>query len=291
MAQLTRLLRALQHWIERRWLLRSPSLHGQATTEDSEGLLDQEKGHAVHPTTTINRLWRYLALFGVASLVLWLLTAVYRNRPRPRLLSHRNTQTLHLVILTSELDPELCKTVLSSEILHYSTPTLLQWDAVAGEDLANAQRRTRAVRDYLGKLNEDNENDTVVLLDSMSTWFPLRPEVLLKRYYGIINGGNQRLAARFGEEVTQEEGFKQSVVFTASLTRGAAEEQCSQVPESPLTIKASWTPAPRFLEQGMVIGPVKDLLKIYRRAVLIIRRTEDFHLSELAVLSEMFSDQ
>jgi hypothetical protein len=251
MAQLTRLLRALQHWIERRWLLRSPSLHGQATTEDSEGLLDQEKGHAVHPTTTINRLWHYLALFGVASLVLWLLTAVYRNRPRPRLLSHRNTQTLHLDIPASELDPELCKTVLSSEILHYSTPTLLQWDAVAGEDLANAQRRTRAVRDYFGKLNEDNENDTVVLLDSMSTWFPLRPEVLGKLRLGktchyasrhshfdvsFLDTCWSRIASR--EHLVRPELVHQYSYKSYTSSRTASQQHHQQPLCSPATVSA-----------------------------------------------------
>ena len=181
--------------------------------------------------------------------------------------------------------------MLSAEILRYSTPTLVQWDAVPDNGLANVQRRTTAVRDYLGKLKEHHENDTVVLLDSVSTWFQLRPDVLLKRYYGIINGGNQRLAARAGIEAMRKEGIKQSVVFTASSICGAAEERCSQVPESPLVHGVSRTAGPRYIDQGMAIGPVKDLYEIYRRAMAIVERAEDLHLSELAVFSEIFSSQ
>jgi hypothetical protein len=291
MVRLIRLPRALRYWVERRWLRRrSTSLHGKALSEDSEGLLDQEKGCAVQPAIRLIRLRRCIALVGVSVLVILLLIA-YQSRSRPHLPSRRNTQTLHLLIPTSNLDPELCKTVLSAEILHYSTPTLVQWDAVAGDGLANGQRRTTAVRDYLGKLKEHHENDTVILLDSASTWFQLRPEVLLKRYYGIVNEGNRRLAARVGVEAIQEEGIEQSVVFTASSTCGATEDRCSQITESPLIHEASRNAAPRYLDQGMAIGPVKGLYEIYRRTVAIIERTEDLHMSELAVFSEIFGNQ
>ena len=291
MIRLIRLPRALRYWVERRWLRRrSPSLHGKAPSEDSECLLDQEKGYAAQPTIRLIRLRRYIVFVGIATLVL-LLTIAYRSGSQPQLPSHRNTQTLHLLIPTSNLDLELCETVLSAEILRYSTPTLVKWDADPDNGLANVQRRTTAVRDYLGKLKEHHENDTVVLLDSVSTWFQLRPEVLLKRYYGIINGGNQRLAARVGIEAMREEGIKQSVVFASSSTCGVVEERCSQVPESPLVHGVSRTAAPRYLDQGMAIGPVQDLYEIYRRAVAIIERTEDLHISELAVFSEIFSSQ
>jgi hypothetical protein len=291
MLRFIRLPRAFRYWVERRWLRRrSPSQHGKAPSEDSEGLLDQEKGFAVQPTIRSIRLRRYIAFVGVVILVS-LLTVAYRSRSRAQLPSHRNTQTLHLVVPTSDLDPELCNTVLSAEILHYSTPTLVQWDAVAGDGLTNIKRRTTAIRDYLGKLKEHHENDTVILLDSVSTWFQLRPEVLLKRYYGIVHQENQRLAARVGVEVMQEKGIKQSVVFAASSTCGAAEERCSEVPESPLAHEVPRTAALHYLDQGMAIGPVNDLYEIYRRAVAIIERAEDLHLSELAVFSEIFSNQ
>lgn len=289
MIRLIRMPRALRHWFERRLMRRTRPLHDQDQPEDSEGLLDQEKEHATKPTIRLTWLRCYTAFLGVATLLL--LAVAYWSRPRPLLPYRQNAQILHLVIPTSDLDPELCKTVLSAEILHYSTPTLVQWDAVPGDGLANAQRRTTAVRDHLGNLKVHHENDTVILLDSVSTWFQLRPEVLLKRYYGIINKGNQRLAARIGAEVMAEEGVRQSVVFAASSVCGAAEERCTQVPEYPLIRKASRTTVPRYLGHGMAIGPVKDLYEIYRRAVAISERTEDLHLSELAVLSEIFSDQ
>jgi hypothetical protein len=246
----------------------------------------------VQPTIRLINLRRCIALVGIGTLLsLMLLAVAYQSISRAQLPSHRKTQTLHLVIPTSDLGPELCKTVLSAEILHYSTPTLVQWDAVAGDGLANVQRRATAVRDLLGELIEYHENDTVISLDSASTWFQLRPEVLLKRYYGIIDKGYLRLEARIGAEAMQEHGVEQSVVFTASSICGAAEERCAQAPESPLIQKASQAIAPRYLGQGMAIGLVKDLFEIYRRAVAIIDQTDNSHLSELAVFGEIFSKQ
>ena len=295
MIRLIHLPRACQHWIKRQWLLRSPSLHGRAPFEDREGLLEKEKGCTEQLTIRFIRLPRRIAIVGIATLVSLFLIAAYRSKSQPQLLQdkpiRRNAQLLHLVIPTLDLDPELCKTVLSAEILHYSTPTLIQWNNVAGEGLANVRRRTTAIRDHLGKLEESQGNDTVVLLDSVSTWFQLRPEVLLKRYYGIIHRENRRLAARIGAEVMQEEGIDQSVVFSASSTCGAAEERCSQVLESPLVHKSSRTTAPRYLGQGVVVGPMKGVYQMYRRAVAIIERSDDLHLSELEVFSEIFSSQ
>jgi hypothetical protein len=292
MIRLIRLPSALRCWLERRLVRRSQSLHDQEDPEGSEGLLNQEKGYAVQPTIRLINLRRCIALVGIGTLLSVMLLAVaYRSISRTQLPSYQNTQTLHLVIPVPDLDAELCKTVLSAEVLHYSTPTLVQWDAVAGDGLANVRRRTTAVRDHLGELIEHHENDTVILLDSASTWFQIRPEVLLKRYYGIIDEGNLRLVARIGAEAMQEHGVEQSVVFTASSICGAAEEQCAQAPESPLIQKASQAIAPRYLGQGMAIGPVKDLFEIYRRAVAIIEQAEDSHLSELAVLSDIFSKQ
>jgi hypothetical protein len=172
MIQLIRMSRALRYWVERRWTRQSPSLHGSDPPEGSEGLLEQEKGYAVQPTIRLINLRRCIALVGIGTLLsLMLLAVAYQSISRAQLPSHRKTQTLHLVIPTSDLGPELCKTVLSAEILHYSTPTLVQWDAVAGDGLANVQRRATAVRDLLGELIEYHENDTVILLDSASTWF------------------------------------------------------------------------------------------------------------------------
>lgn len=150
-----------------------------------------------------------------------------------------------------------------------------------------------AVRNYLNRLVEHHGNDTVILTGSASTWFQLRPEVLLKRYYDINRRGNQRLAASIGPATMLEESVEQTVIFSASSECGAVSAgaiECTHVPKSPTKGKASHMNAPRFLSQELIIGSVKDVFEIYRRAVAVVEQQDDF-ASELAIFTEIFSSQ
>lgn len=289
--------------VTERWLGRFSSTYSQVSPEDSEGLLEGEKNNTTRPLRGqwraffLARTRRHAALGGIAVLLTLLLayafSSRYQSNSRSDISIERNTQTLHLAIPTPDLGPELCKTILTSEVLHYSTPTLVRWEALDQDPRSSAQRRMTAVRDYLNKLVEHHGNDTVILLDSASTWFQLRPEVLLKRYYDINRRANQRLAVSFGSETMQELLVEQSVVFSASSECGLASVdamKCARFPESPSKGKASGLDLPRYLSQDVVIGRVKDVYEIYRRAVAIVEREHDIS-GELAILSEIFSSQ
>jgi len=287
-----------------RWLTPSSSSRRRhVSREDSEGLLGQEKGYNAlswrnrWQNLDISKSRRYIALGGVAGLILLLLayTSLSTSQPQSQLSEapKRNTQTLHLAIPIPDLGPEACKAILSAEVLHYSTPTFIRWDVDDQDSRPKPQRRMTAVRDYLNKLLERHGNDTVILTGSASTWFQLRPEVLLKRYYDINRQGNERLAVSIGAERVLEESIEQTVVFSASSECGAASVdavECSRVPEYPLKRKSSHMNAPRYLSQDVVIGRVKDVFEIYRRAVAIVEQRDEI-ASELAIFSEIFSSQ
>jgi hypothetical protein len=304
MSRLLRLLPALKDSAER-WLAQSlpSSARGRVSHEDNEHLLEQEKSYDAPSWTdrlqvfNLSKRRRYIALGSVAGLILLLLayTSLSTSHPQIELseIPERNTQTLHLAIPTPDLDPEVCKTVLSAEVLHYSTPTFIRWDAEEQDPQAKIRRRMTAVRDYLNKLLERHGNDTVVLTGSANIWFQLRPEVLLKRYYDINRQGNERLVASIGAERVLEESIEQAVVFSASSECGAASAEaveCSQVPEYPLKGQSSHMNAPRYLSQDVVIGRVKDVYEIYRRAVAVVEQRDEI-TSELAIFSEIFYNQ
>jgi hypothetical protein len=293
---------ALKHATER-WLSRSASIRDQMSHEDSEGLLEQKKNYDAPSLRKSMRAFclarsrRYIALGGITTVLLLLLAYALSSQHQSNTQHDdtliRNTQTLHLVVPTPDLSPDLCKTTLSAEVLHYSTPTIVLWDALDQDPRENAQRRMTAVRDYLDKLVEHNGNDTVVLLDSPSTWFQLRPEVLLKRYFEINRRGNERLAAFIGVETPEELSFEQSVVFSASSECGLASVdagKCSRFPESPIKGSSSNMNSPRYLSQNIVIGRIKEVHEIYRRAVAIIEQSHEFS-SDLAIFSDIFSSQ
>ena len=305
---MSQILRLLKDSTER-WLVPSSSTstsssrYGRVSREDNEHLLEQEKSYN---TPSWTDRWRafylsktkcYIALGSVAGLLLLLLayTSLSTSHPQSELseIPKRNTQILHLAIPTPDLDLEVCKTVLSAEVLHYSTPTFVRWEADDHDSGANVQRRMTAVRDYLNRLLKHHGNDTVILTGSASTWFQLRPEVLLKRYYDINRQGNERLAASIGSEKILDESIEQTVVFSASSECGAASVdaiECSRVPEYPLKRKSSHMNAPRYLSQDVVIGRVKNVFEIYRRAVAVVEQRHDI-ASELSIFTEIFSSQ
>lgn len=302
MSRVLRLLPALKDSAER-WLVPSSSRHDHNLHEHNERLLEQEKSHNAPSWTDrlqvfyLSKTRRYIALGGIAGLLLLLLTytslSTSRQQIEPIEIPERNTQTLHLAIPTPDLNSEACKAILSAEVLHYSTPTFIRWDVDEEDPRPKAQRRMTVVRDYLNKLLEHHGNDTVILTGSASTWFQLRPEVLLKRYYDINRQGNERLAASIGAERVMEESIEQTVVFSASSECGAASVdaiECSRVPEYPLERKSSHMNAPKYLSQDVVIGRVKDVFEIYRRAVAVAEQREGI-ASELAIFSEIFSSQ
>jgi len=302
MSRVLRLLPALKHSTER-WLTQPSAKINHASQEVNERLLEQEKDHTV-PTWINNwrslhlsKTRRYAGLCSAAGILLLLVaytslstsdSPIQLNDP-----AERNTQTLHLAIPTSDLHPEVCKTVLSAEVLLYPTPTFVRWDTDDQDPRARTQRRMTAVRDYLDKLLRHHGNDTVILTGSASTWFQLRPEVLLKRYYEINRRGNERLAAVIGLEKMLEESIEQTVVFSASSECGgtsASAIECSRALKNPARGRSSHMNAPRYLSQDVAIGRVKDVFEIYRRAVAVLEQRPDV-TSELAIFTEIFSSQ
>ncbi|KAM0719920.1 hypothetical protein Q7P37_004055 [Cladosporium fusiforme] len=283
-------------------LTTSPLLaYQQLPTWDSEGLLEQEKDGPVLPirerwrTIRHTRARRYIAFVGVAVSLLLLLALAFSKRALTRPIDpvEVNAQTLHLLIPSPNLNIELCKTTLSAQVLQYSPPTILRWDPVGNDVQANAQRRMTAVRDYLQKLAKRNGNDTVILMDSISTWFQLRPEVLLRRYYNINRSADKRLTSDIGTEAMAQQGFQQSIVFPAASSCSAAsttDRGCQAIPVSPLSQGTSGITLPRYLGQGVVVGPAKDMFELYRRAVAIIERSQDVD-NELQIFTEIFGQQ
>lgn len=268
---------------------------------DDECLLEQEKG-ATLPSFREKwrpirhaRMRRYIALVGATVSLLLLLALAFQKRTST--FSHeqvaRNAQRLHLLIPSPDLNRELCKAALSAKVLHYSTPTLVRWDPTEESSQANTLRRMTAVRNHLENIARHDGNDTVVLMDSISTWFQLRPETLLKRYYDINRSAMERLALSMGPKMVAQDGIRQSIVFSASPNCGATSTQdrgCQSIPASPLSRGTSQANASSYLTQGVTVGPAKDLYEVYRRGVAIIERSSDFE-DELQIFSEVFGQQ
>jgi hypothetical protein len=97
----------------------------------------------------------------------------------------QQAHSLYLLIPVSHPDVELCRTILTAEILGYPPPQLVHWETSL-DDPARAEERRHAkltlLRDFLGGVAEREEEAFAIILDGGNSWFQLRPAVLLSRY-------------------------------------------------------------------------------------------------------------
>ncbi|KAG9876973.1 hypothetical protein KCV02_g21339, partial [Aureobasidium melanogenum] len=101
---------------------------------------------------------------------------------------------LHYLIPATSSNRDFCKLLLSSTILDYPTPVLINWGA---HEEANPYKqhlaKVETLLAYMKRLKPiSKEDDLVLILDGYDVWFQLRPDVLLKRYFEMNANLDQR---------------------------------------------------------------------------------------------------
>ena len=87
----------------------------------------------------------------------------------------RNTTgTLHVVLLATKPDVNLCKTLLSLTALGYPVPTLLGWDKTYGtkQHMSGGSHLLKITdgAPYLAALPQDTDDDLVLVADAYGTF-------------------------------------------------------------------------------------------------------------------------
>ena len=194
---------------------------------------------------------------------------------------------LYLMIPSSNKpDIGFCRTELTAAILGYPTPFILNQNDHSGNEAVQQREKIRFIEDHLNGMGHDRDDDLVILLGNARSWFQLRSEVLIERYYRINEQANRRLQKQAGEEGAPE----QRVVFAAQNScpgQTLDEVSCFASPSIPLD-KANTL---RFLSDSLAIGPVKDMRKIFNRAngKATIRKGEK--ITQEGLLAELFGEQ
>lgn len=192
---------------------------------------------------------------------------------------------LRILLPASNRDVNLCKTLLSANILGYATPTLLAWEDVfdtksllgGGSHIAKVSK----VLKYLQSLPQEADDDLVLMMDAFDIWLQLRPETMIARYMAINRAANERIIQHMGD-AAKAENISQTVVFGAG--KKCAPNQvhtlaCYPIPVSPIpddiygqntdTVmgrnKVS-SSRQRFLNSGYIIGPARDMRRMFERA-------------------------
>lgn len=222
----------------------------------------------------------------------------------------------HLIIPASESNSELCKTLLSSFILSYPPPTLVNYGKVfngAGWDKGSHAGKIRGVYDFLSDKKKVKDDDLVLVVDGYDVWFQLPPEVMIRRYHSMVLEANERLRTKYGVVTEGKPGdgtqdrvqkYTQSVIFGADKIcwpNPAEDPACAAVPYSPLP-KDIYGPEtdkdpkaflnrPRYLNSGTVIGPAVALRAIYKYAVDKVEQKERGKIGDQLVFAEIFGEQ
>ncbi|KAI4130366.1 MAG: hypothetical protein LQ347_003411, partial [Umbilicaria vellea] len=225
--------------------------------------------------------------------------------------------SFHLLIPASESNPNLCKTLLSSFILDYPPPTLINYGKTFegdGWDKGTHTGKISGVHDYLRDSKHLKDDDLVLVIDGYDIWFQLPPEVMINRYHSTIREANVRLRRQYGmtnrktpwssDKVSHVPKYTQTVLYGADKLcwpNPADDPACAAVPPStlPSSIYGPQTDLdptgflnrPRYLNSGTVIGPVSSVRAIYERALQKVESEKRGTIGDQFVFAEIFGEQ
>jgi len=214
----------------------------------------------------------------------------------------------HLVLPATAVNVNLCRLLLSGLVTGYPEPVFVGWGGHGQYDGAKSHLfKISETLAYLNSLPASADGDLVLLLDAYDIWLQLRPDVLIKRYYDLIDRANQRLredgvygATHGGAEV------RQSIVFGPDKTcwpTDARRAACWAVPKSSMSEIAfgpdtdSWMVPnrPIWLNSGTIMGPAKDMRDMFNGTMEQVKRKFDVNFkqrnSDQYYFQELFADQ
>jgi hypothetical protein len=194
--------------------------------------------------------------------------------------------------------------LLSSTILDYPTPVLINWGA---HEEANPYKqhlaKVETLLAYMKRLKPiSKEDDLVLILDGYDVWFQLRPDVLLKRYFDMNANLDQRTIQAFGQDAFDKGDHRTTVIFgpdkicwPIDFSRPA----CWAVPHTGLSPTAFGPEAndfrethnePRWLNSGTIMGPIQDMIDVFQATLDLIHynHTTD---SDQFYFANVFGDQ
>ncbi|KAI1615551.1 hypothetical protein EDD36DRAFT_494422 [Exophiala viscosa] len=225
-------------------------------------------------------------------------TAAFPQQETPsEFLSHpaikKQERQLHLLVPASKPDVNLCKTILSAEVLNYSTPTLINWGEEFNDNSLSSGgshlAKISGVLRYLKAVGPDGDEDLVMIIDAYDIWLQLRPDILLSRYYAANARMSQRISRRMcGRDkcpYSPVSHISQKIIFSTQklcwphraedLACYAAAE--SSMPDDIFGPDTDQIPGgdeetrlrhirSRHVNSGFAIGPVKEMRRLFEAA-------------------------
>lgn len=238
--------------------------------------------------------------------------ATYNTVEQSSDLPHPSRAILHVLVPASKPDPNLCKAIVSSRVLGYPSPQIINWQQTfndpafveGGSHLA----KINGTAQYLYGLDETHDNDLVLMLDGYDAWIQLRPQTAVDRFFKINSRANIRLDTAFGNKSAEHMGVRQDIIFGAQKRCwpwSAGDPPCYAVPQSslPSDVYGQETDTnfndelnpytkyrQRFLNSGVAMGRVGAMRKMFDQALAQAPGDANFG-SDQYIFSHIFGDQ
>lgn len=229
----------------------------------------------------------------------------------------KTTPSFHLLIPATQSNSNLCKTLLSSFVLGYPSPTLInygkEFDVQNEWNNGTHNAKIRGVHEFLNDQKRVKDDDLVLIIDGDDIWFQLPPKLMIERYEMMIDEANERLRRRYGTVVQDTSGppskrelvpkYEQKVFFGADKICWPNQKEdpaCAAVPYSTLPKNIygaetdkdplSYRNRPRYLNSGTIIGRAVDVRAVYDVA---IQKVEEGHgvFGDQYVFAEILGEQ
>ena len=217
-----------------------------------------------------------------------------------------------MLIPASKPDPNLCKAIVSSRVLGYPSPQIINWEQTfddpafveGGSHLA----KINGTAQYLYSLDDTHNDDLVLMLDGYDAWIQLRPQTAVDRFLDINARANKRIDATFGGKSAGKMSVRQDIIFGAQKRCwpwSVDDPPCYAVPQSSLPpniygpetdtdVNDELNPyikyRQRFLNSGVAMGRVGAMRKMFNQALAQAPQDANFG-SDQYIFSHILGDQ
>lgn len=224
--------------------------------------------------------------------------------------SAARSNNFHLLLPATGPNLNFCRLILSAAVTGYPEPIFIGWD---GRGMYNGSEshlfKITETLAYLRSLPPTADNELVLILDAYDVWLQLRPEIMIERYYKVLQKNDERLKVegilnrRYD---TSNPPMRNTIVFGPDKIhwpQGPADAATWAVPESsmprnafgPDTDTDMYTARPRWLNSGTILGPVKDMRDMFSATVDMLSHKYnaeyEFRNSDQYYFAEVWAEQ
>ncbi|KAJ5693453.1 hypothetical protein N7462_002876 [Penicillium macrosclerotiorum] len=201
------------------------------------------------------------------------------------------TSKLHLLMPASGKHFRLCRALASATILGYPVPVMNGWMKEGELDASKTHlAKVRTVMQYLDSLPPSSDEDLVLMVDGYDIVFQIPPDVLIDRYFATVRTASAKLAARFGvhsvDSLVGPNSPRQTILFGPEKICYPVQwgrVGCWAIPEDIDIPPGAFGPddgqmshnLPRWLNSGTIMGPAKDMRKLFAATLDRIAETYD----------------